>query len=167
MRMPDWFHPPSNIEKMHSGKALTDEDRWALLQGIAAWIDATRTAGGRGVIACSALKRAFRDVLVGDRSDVRIVYLKGDPDFIGRRFSFRQGHFMPTSLLDSQFATLQEPGEEEHPIVVSTDARPSDIVELIISRLEIDHGSLKRHSGQAANDVAPTPITALVADPWE
>jgi carbohydrate kinase (thermoresistant glucokinase family) len=140
----DWFHPPSNIEKMHSGKALTDEDRWAWLQGIAAWVDATRTAGGRGVIACSALKRAFRDVLVGDRSDVRIVYLKGDRDLIARRVSLRHGHFMRTSLLDSQFATLQEPGDEEHPIVVSTDARPSDIVELIISRLEIGHGSLKR-----------------------
>jgi carbohydrate kinase (thermoresistant glucokinase family) len=74
----DWFHPLSNIEKMHSGQALTDEDRWPWLQAIAAWIDATRKAGGRGVIACSALKRAYRDVLVNGRPDVRIVYLKGE-----------------------------------------------------------------------------------------
>jgi gluconokinase len=138
----DWFHPPSNIEKMYSGKALTDEDRWAWLQGIAAWIEATRTAGGRSVIACSALKRAYRDVLVGNSRDVRIVYLKGERDLIARRFSLRHGHFMPASLLDSQFATLQEPGEEEHPIIVSTDTRPRDIVELIIARLKISTSSL-------------------------
>jgi gluconokinase len=131
----DWFHPPSNIEKMHSGTALTDEDRWAWLEGIAVWIDATRKAGGRGVIACSALRRAYRDILVGDRHDVRIVYLKGERDLIARRFSVRHGHFMPTSLLNSQFATLEEPGEEEHPIVVSTDARPRDIVEFIVAKL--------------------------------
>jgi gluconokinase len=139
----DWFHPPSNIEKMHSGTALTDEDRWAWLEGIAAWIDATRKAGGHGVIACSALRRAYRDILVGDRHDVRIVYLKGERDLIARRFTLRHGHFMPTSLLDSQFATLEEPGEEEHPIVVSTDARPRDIVESIVAKLGT---STTRHS---------------------
>src|SRR3974390_320741 len=73
----DWFHPPRNVEKMHAGEPLTDDDRWPWLQGIAAWIRATRDAGGRGVIACSALKRAYRDILVAGRSDVRIVYLKG------------------------------------------------------------------------------------------
>jgi gluconokinase len=139
----DWFHPPSNIEKMHSGKPLTDEDRWAWLQGIAAWIEATHKAGGRGVIACSALKRAYRDILVDDRRDVRIVYLKGERDLIARRFSLRHGHFMPTSLLDSQFATLQEPGEDEHAIVVSIDARPPNMVDLIIARLGIEG----RHKG--------------------
>ena len=131
----DWFHPLSNIEKMHSGQALTDEDRWPWLQGIAAWIDATRKAGGRGVIACSALKRAYRDVLVNGRPDVRIAYLKGERELIARRFALRHGHFMPRSLLDSQFATLQEPREDEHPIVVSIDAGPRDIVELIIASL--------------------------------
>jgi len=133
----DWFHPRSNIEKMHSGQALTDEDRWPWLQGIAAWIEATRNAGGHGVIACSALKRAYRDILVSGRGDVRVVYLKGERELIARRFTLRHGHFMPASLLDSQFATLQEPGEEEHPVVVSADACPPDIVELIIARLGI------------------------------
>jgi len=134
----DWFHPPSNIEKMHSGQALTDDDRWPWLQGIAAWIDATRKAGGRGVIACSALKRAYRDVLVNDRPDVRIVYLKGERELIARRFALRHGHFMPASLLESQFATLQEPREDEHPIVLSTDAPPPDIVDRVIERLGVD-----------------------------
>src|SRR5438477_11495885 len=91
----DWFHPPSNLEKMHGGKPLTDEDRWPWLYAIAAWIDATRQVGNHGVIACSALKRAYRDTLVGSRRDVRIVYLKGDRDLIARRLAARLGHFMP------------------------------------------------------------------------
>jgi len=133
----DWFHPQSNIEKMHAGQALTDEDRWPWLQTIGAWIEATRNAGGHGAIACSALKRAYRKILVNGHRDVRIVYLKGDRELIARRFTLRHGHFMPVSLIDSQFATLEEPGEEEHPIIVSAGARPADIVELIIARLGI------------------------------
>jgi gluconokinase len=128
----DWFHPPANIEKMHSGHPLTDDDRWPWLEAIAAWIDAVRHAGGHGVIACSALKRAYREVLMRDRPDVRLVYLKGDRGLIARRISLREGHhFMPAALLDSQFAALEEPGDDERPIVVSIDARPHDIVEAI------------------------------------
>jgi gluconokinase len=134
----DWFHPPANVEKMHHGHPLTDDDRWPWLQGIAAWIDATRRAGGHGVIACSALKRAHRDVLIGDRSWVRLVYLKGDRGLVARRITLRQGHhFMPASLLDSQFAALQEPGEDEHPIIAPIDTRPADIVEIIAEKLGI------------------------------
>ena len=73
----DDFHPPANVEKMHSGVLLTDDDRWPWLGAIAAWIDATRSAGGHGVVACSALMRRYRDVLLGSRPDVRLVYLKG------------------------------------------------------------------------------------------
>ncbi|HMA71445.1 MAG TPA: gluconokinase [Xanthobacteraceae bacterium] len=139
----DWFHPPTNVEKMHAGKALTDEDRWPWLQGIAAWIDATRRTGGHGVVACSALKRAYRDILVAGRSDVRIVYLKGEQELIARRMTMRHGHFMPASLLDSQFATLEEPGDDERPIVVSIDARPHDIVEVVMAKLGIETGGGK------------------------
>lgn len=131
----DWFHPHTNVEKMHSGRPLTDEDRGPWLQGIAAWIDATRQEGGHGVIACSALKRAYRRVLVGERPDVRVVFLKGEHELLARRLTIRHGHFMPPSLLDSQFAALQEPTEEENPIVVSIEARPRAIVEEIIARL--------------------------------
>jgi carbohydrate kinase (thermoresistant glucokinase family) len=150
----DWFHPPANVEKMHSGKPLTDEDRWPWLEGIAAWIDATCQAGGHGVIACSALKRAYRDVLVGNRSYVHIVYLKGERDLIARRFTMRHGHFMPASLLDSQFATLEEPQEDEHPIIVSINARPHDIVDLVIAKLEIETAG--RHQGGS-----PSPAKVL------
>src|ERR1700677_772990 len=68
----DWFHPPSNVDKMHNGVPLSDEDRWPWLGAIAAWIDQARRSGGRGVIACSALKRSYRHVLIGDRADVRL-----------------------------------------------------------------------------------------------
>ena len=131
----DWFHPPANIEKMHSGRPLIDEDRRPWLDAIAAWIDAVRRAGGHGVIACSALKRAYREVLMRGRSDVRLVYLKGERDLIARRMSLREGHhFMPAALLDSQFAALEEPGADEHAIAVSIDARPHDIVEAVIAK---------------------------------
>jgi carbohydrate kinase (thermoresistant glucokinase family) len=90
------------------------------------------------VIACSALKRAYRDVLIGERSWVRLVYLKGDRSLVARRITLRQGHhFMPASLVDSQFAALQEPGEDEHPIIAPIDARPHEIVEIIVAKLAI------------------------------
>lgn len=131
----DWFHPPSNVEKMHGGVPLTDEDRWPWLYGIAAWIDATRRVGNHGTVACSALKRAYRDILVGERPDVRIVYLKGERDLIARRLAARDGHFMPPALLESQFAALEEPQPDEHPIVVSIVPHPREIVEEIVKKL--------------------------------
>jgi gluconokinase len=134
----DWFHPQSNVRKMHAGEPLTDEDRWPWLHGIAAWIDATRRVGNHGTVACSALKRAYRDILVGERRNVRIVYLKGERNLIARRLAARDGHFMPPSLLDSQFAALEEPQPEEHPIVVSIIPHPRQIVEEIVKRLGED-----------------------------
>src|SRR5437867_5632934 len=112
----DWFHPRSNIEKMHAGQPLTDEDRWPWLHAIAAWIDATRRVGNHAVVACSALKRAYREILVGERRDVAVVFLKGERELIARRLAARDGHFMPPSLLDSQFAALEEPQTAERPI---------------------------------------------------
>jgi carbohydrate kinase (thermoresistant glucokinase family) len=133
----DHFHPPANVEKMHNGVPLTDEDRWPWLHAIADWIDGTRRAGRHGIMACSALKRAYRTLIIGDRPDVRLVYLHGDRTVIGRRMAARHGHFMPTSLLDSQFATLEEPGPDENPVVVPVEPRPNEIVERIIAVLEL------------------------------
>jgi gluconokinase len=133
----DWFHPASNIEKMHQGIPLTDEDRWPWLDAIAAWIDATRQSTGHGVIACSALKRLYRDVLIGDRDDVRLLYLKGDEALIARRIATRHEHFMPPQLLHSQFEALEEPGPDEHPIVVSVEPTPREIVARAMSALAI------------------------------
>lgn len=133
----DWFHPETNVEKMHHGEPLTDQDRLPWLRAIAAWIDNTRKAGSHGVIACSALKRAYRDILIGARRDVRLVFLKGDSELIARRIAARDDHFMPTSLLDSQFAALEEPAADERPITVSIEPHPRDIVDSIIAKLGI------------------------------
>src|SRR5262249_54281139 len=133
----DWFHPPSNIEKMHSGIPLTDEDRWPWLQAIAAWIDETRRKGGHAIVTCSALKRRYRDILIGDRADVRLVYLEGEEALIARRIATRHEHFMPRSLLHSQFEALEEPGGDENPITVSIEPAPREIVARISSSLDL------------------------------
>jgi gluconokinase len=138
----DWFHPAANVEKMHNGVPLTDEDRGPWLSAIAAWIDKTRRSGGHGVIACSALKRRYRDVLVGDRADVRLVYLKGDEALIARRIATRHEHFMPRSLLHSQYEALEEPGPDENPVVVSIEPAPREIVAQVLSKLSMAGGAL-------------------------
>ena len=133
----DSLHPAANVEKMRSGIALTDEDRWPWLQAIAAWIDATHASGVHGVVACSALKRSYRDVLLNRSSHARLVYLKVDPEIARQRMSARQRHFMPATLLQSQFAALEEPGVDENPIVVSVDAEPQKIVAEVLSQLHV------------------------------
>jgi len=140
----DWLHPPSNVDKMHSGIALTDEDRWPWLAAVAARIDKARCSGRHGVIACSALKRRYRDVLIGDRADVRLVYLKGDETLIARRIATRHEHFMPRSLLHSQFEALEEPELDENPIIVSIEPPPREIVAWILSALTIVEDALSR-----------------------
>jgi gluconokinase len=121
---------------MKSGTPLTDEDRWPWLRAIAAAIDENRAAGQSAVVACSALKRAYRDILLAGRPDVRLVYLQGSRALIGERMAARKGHFMPPALLDSQFATLEEPMPDEHAIVVSIDAAPDSIVKHVLLQLQ-------------------------------
>lgn len=133
----DAFHPASNVAKMKSGVPLTDEDRLPWLQAIAAWLDGLRREGQCGIVACSALKRAYRRILVGGRADTRIVYLKGGKDLIASRMAARSGHFMPLGLLDSQFRTLEEPGPDEHPLVVAIDAPPAAMVDEIVRALAV------------------------------
>jgi gluconokinase len=142
----DAYHPASNVEKMHDGIPLTDEDRWPWLQAIAGTIDRHAASGAQMVIACSALKRVYRDVLVHGRNDVRIVYLKGSRDLIASRLDRRTGHFMPPSLLDSQFVTLEEPAADEYIITVGIDAPVDAIVEDIIAELASSETSQARMS---------------------
>jgi gluconokinase len=131
----DRFHPPSNVAKMSAGHPLTDEDRWPWLQAIADEIDRVCKAGQHAVIACSALKRTYRDVLVHGRTDVRIVFLDGTKDLIASRLALRKGHFMPPGLLDSQFKTLEPPEANENPVTASIDASVDAIVDDIIGQL--------------------------------
>jgi gluconokinase len=131
----DKFHPASNVAKMSAGHPLTDDDRWPWLQAIADEIDRVCKTGGHVVIACSALKRSYREVLVHGRDDVRIVFLNGTQALIADRLASRKGHFMPAGLLDSQFRTLQSPEANEHPITVSIDAPVETIVTNIVASL--------------------------------
>jgi carbohydrate kinase (thermoresistant glucokinase family) len=133
----DWFHPARNIDKMHAGLPLTDEDRAPWLIAIADFIDQARLSGRHAVVACSALKRRYRTVIVGNRPDVRLIYLKGSVEMIGRRIAARHEHFMPQSLLQSQFDALEEPGSDEHPLVVSIEPRPREIVAKILDALRV------------------------------
>jgi gluconokinase len=133
----DKYHPPGNVAKMSAGQPLTDEDRWPWLQAIADEIDRTCKAGERAVVACSALKRAYRDILVHGRDDVRIVFLNGTQDLIAERLAARKGHFMPPGLLASQFRTLEPPQPGERPITVSIDAPVEPIVDDIIRQLNL------------------------------
>jgi gluconokinase len=131
----DTFHPASNVAKMSAGQPLTDDDRWPWLQAIAAEIDRVCEAGQHAVIACSALKRPYRDILVHGRNDVRIVFLNGTPELVASRLALRKGHFMPPGLLASQFRTLEPPGTSENPVTVSIAASAEAIVDEIIRQL--------------------------------
>jgi gluconokinase len=104
----DDFHPPDNVAKMAAGEALTDEDRWPWLARLADEMRRIEHAEGNVVLACSALRQAYRDRLA-DAGDVRFVHLAGDYDTIATRLAARSHRYMPASLLDSQFATLEPP----------------------------------------------------------
>jgi gluconokinase len=131
----DDFHPRANVEKQRAGQPLTDYDRWPWLQSIADEIDRVAADGQKLVVACSALKRAYRDLLLHGRDDVRIVYLDGSRDLIASRMAARKNHFMPPTLLDNQFKTLEVPSPDEHPITVSIDDDVTGIVAAIIRQL--------------------------------
>lgn len=131
----DELHPPANIAKMKSGTPLDDADRRPWLEAIAARIDAWRAQEAQGVVACSALKRAYRDILIGDRDDVGLVFLSGTKELIASRLAARKGHFMPPGLLDSQFTTLQRPGPDERPITIDIDAPAPELVTRILAAL--------------------------------
>ncbi len=135
----DDLHPPANIAKMAAGTPLTDADRWPWLHAIAARIAAWRAAGRSGIVTCSALKRAYRDILVAGHPDVRVVYLQGDKALIQARLAGRHGHFMPPALLDSQFAALESPTAEERPIVVHVGPPAAAIVAEILDTLRVEH----------------------------
>jgi gluconokinase len=139
----DKFHPLSNVAKMSAGQPLTDEDRWPWLQAIADEIDRVCKARERAVIACSALKRVYRDILVHGRNDVRIIFLEGTQELVAARLNLRKGHFMPPGLLASQFKTLEPPGSEENPVTVSIDASVDAIVDDIVRQLGLSPADAK------------------------
>jgi gluconokinase len=129
----DDLHPATNVAKMSSGTPLTDEDRWPWLARVADWIREHTAAGIPGIITCSALKRAYRDKLAGD--NVVFVHVVGSLDAIANRLAARTGHYMPASLLESQFAILEMPGEDENILPTLNRRTPAEEVTEIIRRL--------------------------------
>ena len=131
----DSFHTPEHVAKMHAGLALDDEDRAPWLASIAVWIRHRLDRGECGVVVCSALRRAYRDVLTAGSRQVRIVYLDGSRDLIAGRLALRHGHFMAPALLESQFAILEPPAAAEHPIVVGIADSPERIAERVVAQV--------------------------------
>lgn len=129
----DDLHPEANVAKMASGQPLTDEDRWPWLDKVAAWIQAHIQGGEPGIVTCSALRRAYRDRLRAP--GVTFVHLEGSKEVIAARMAKRLDHFMPTSLLDSQLATLEPLEADEEAIVVSLGQGPQEEVREVVDRL--------------------------------
>ena len=148
----DDLHPPENVAKMRAGTPLTDADRMPWLHKIAEEIDGWRARGECGVLTCSALKRSYRDIIISGRRDVVLIYLKGSRELIHRRMVARHGHFMPVALLDSQFATLEEPTPDEHPIIVGIEGKPADTAYEVVRQLE--------DRDRQANSSAPAATTS-------
>ena len=133
----DEFHPESNIAKMSSGTPLTDEDRWPWLDSIRTWMDTQAAHGRSTIVTCSALKRAYRDVLAAAVGEVSFVHLNGDVDVLRERMKTRSGHFMPASLLPSQMSTLEPLAADEAGFVIDILDSPADIAGEILARLHL------------------------------
>ena len=131
----DDLHPSANVEKMESGVPLDDDDRRPWLERVGATLAEATTDGTGLVVACSALKRAYRDMIRARAPQVRFVHLEGTREVLAARTEERTGHFMPTSLLDSQLATLEALGPDEPGIVVDIDRPVGEIVSDAVSRL--------------------------------
>jgi len=136
----DDFHPAANVEKMHAGHPLDDEDRWPWLRSLAAWIGEHERAGRNVVVTCSALKRAYRDVLRDGHPSVWFAYVAADPDLIRERLERRTGHYMPASLLDSQLATLEPLGDDEPGARISGAGSPDSVVDELLAALDAQRG---------------------------
>jgi gluconokinase len=128
----DDFHPEANVAKMSAGHALNDEDRYPWLDAIGDWL--AEHCGAGGVMSCSALKRKYRDQLRKHCPQVGFLHLSGSPQVIGRRQASRPGHFMPASLLASQFDTLEPLAADEHGVVVDVDQDIDAVVENYLTR---------------------------------
>jgi gluconokinase len=135
----DDLHSAENVAKMASGQPLNDSDRWPWLESVAAWITNHTDEGRPGIITCSALKRSYRDKLSGP--NVIFVHLVGSRDQIGTRLAARVDHYMPPTLLESQIATLEPPGEDENVISVNVGRKPAELADEVIQALGLSTGA--------------------------
>ncbi|XRQ05057.1 gluconokinase [Actinomadura welshii] len=133
----DEFHSQANIDKMSAGQPLNDADRLPWLRSIAAWIADRLRTDRPGVVTSSALKRKYRDILAGGRTEVAMVMLHGDRDLIASRMKNRKGHFFSASLLDTQFADLERPSPDEDVLTAPIDGTPEETVTHILEALNL------------------------------
>lgn len=132
----DVYHPASNVQRMSLGIPLTDEDRTPWLRALGIRLREASDSGSGLVMSCSALKRAYRDLLRAEAGPLQFIYLKGEPALIAERLAGRSGHFMPASLLESQFATLEEPAPNEHVWICDVRRTPEEIVADLVFRAQ-------------------------------
>lgn len=137
----DGLHPESNIEKMAAGTPLTDADRWPWLAEVGRVLRDSGESGEGAIVACSALRRAYRDAILDAAPDALFVHLTGDRDVLARRMSGRSDHFMPTTLLDSQIDTLEPLNSDEPGITIDIDTSVDGVVEAARAQIaqEIAH----------------------------
>jgi gluconokinase len=137
----DDFHPKANVEKMRSGQALDDDDRWPWLRTLAAWIGEHEQAGTSVVVTCSALKRSYRDLLRDGHPSVWFAHVTVDAGLLRDRMEHRTGHYMPSSLLESQLATLEPLQADEPGASISGAGAPADVVAELIDALQTQRGT--------------------------
>lgn len=132
----DDFHPTANIAKMSAGTPLTDDDRWPWLEALRGWMNSQAAVSTRTIVTCSALKRSYRDLL--SRADGRVffIHLVAEHDELVHRMEHREGHFMPSTLLPSQFATLEPLAPDEDGVTVVSRSTPEETFEAILTALE-------------------------------
>ena len=132
----DALHPAANVAKMAGGTPLGDDDRAPWLAAIAAVLQGWERTGVSGVVTCSALKRAYRAKLLAGLPSARLVYLAGDQATIAARLAARKDHFMPPGLLASQFAALEPPGPDEHPLMIAIDQSPGAMIAALVAAFD-------------------------------
>lgn len=131
----DDFHPQANKDKMAAGIALNDDDRWPWLESLRSWMNIHAQAGNSTIVTCSALKRSYRDLLAEATGKVLFVHLDGTHDLIAERMTKRVGHFMPTTLLPSQFATLEPLAADEHGVTVDIAPPVSELAKAVLDEI--------------------------------
>lgn len=146
----DAFHSDANVAKMASGHALTDEDRWPWLRSIGAWMSEQIAAGDPSVVTCSALRRVYRDLLREGRPEVRFCHLVAGEGLVAERMEQRRDHYMPTSLLHSQFETLEPLESDEPGVQVTVEGSAADVIARAVAALGLEvPGGLPEEPGGA------------------
>ena len=158
----DDFHPEANIAKMSRGTPLTDADRRPWLESLRAWMSEQADRGTRTIVTCSALKRSYRDLLVGAHGRVLFIHLVADEEALRERMEHREGHFMPSALLPSQFADLEPLADDEDGVTVTSRPAPEQTLGAILAALETADAAGNATTSTAGNATTST-ITSTAA----